>query len=472
MAQPATNPKIEELRFRLKTDPKNRIFYPLAEELRKAGQFAEAEQVLRTGLTNHPTYLSAWVSLGRVLRELKNDSAAVEALNKALQLDPGNVVAARLLADAYLQMGEKVEAIKKYKLVQALLPADEEVDATIERLDRELNPPAPAPMPVETGPVVEETPFAPEPPAFAPAATAESPFAPETEAAPFEAPLREAPMAETAPASEPEAPFAPPAQVFGDETATFPPGRRMPPSIQRIHEETEAAAEAPFAPAAEPPAEVLAGPWAAEGSRVFADAAQSMKEEQRVERLTGDSEPMAAAHAESPFEEPGAYTAAAFEIESPAGMHVARAPLGAELPVELPVGAPAPPEAAVSVAVSTARVEEADVFASAPEALASETREELLPPTEPEDFTNTLTMADLYARQGLVADARQIYENILLRDPGNATVREKLNALNALAALPSASTPVNAPSGAEHDQRVAKLENWLSRVGKREAGSV
>ncbi len=142
MAQPATNPKIEELRFRLKTDPKNRIFYPLAEELRKVGQFAEAEQVLRAGLTNHPSYLSAWVSLGRVLRDQKNDGAAAEALNKALQLDPGNVVAARLLAETYLSLGEKVEAIKKYKLVQALLPADEGVDAIVEQLDHELNPPA------------------------------------------------------------------------------------------------------------------------------------------------------------------------------------------------------------------------------------------------------------------------------------------------------------------------------------------
>src|SRR4051812_8790699 len=106
MAQPATNPKIEELRFKLKTDPKSRLFYQLAEELRRAGQFEESERVLRTGLTAYPAYLAAWVSLGRVLRELKNDSSAVEALTTALQLDPGNVVAARLLADAYLALGD------------------------------------------------------------------------------------------------------------------------------------------------------------------------------------------------------------------------------------------------------------------------------------------------------------------------------------------------------------------------------
>src|SRR5215212_6289071 len=125
MAQPQSNAKIEELRFRLKTDPKSRLFYPLAEELRKIGRLDEGERVLRTGLEHHPTYLSAWVSLGRVLRDQHKDADASEALKKALQLDPGNVVAARLLADAYLALGEKLEALKKYKLVHALLPSDE-----------------------------------------------------------------------------------------------------------------------------------------------------------------------------------------------------------------------------------------------------------------------------------------------------------------------------------------------------------
>jgi tetratricopeptide (TPR) repeat protein len=153
MAQPATNAKIEELRFRLKADPKSRLFYPLAEELRKAGQVDEAEQVLRNGLAAHATYLSAWVSLGRVLRDQKKDGEAVEALAHALTLDPGNVVAARLLGDSYLSLGDKVEAIKKYKLVHALMPGDAEIAAIVESLDLELNPPL-APPPVE-----EDSPF-------------------------------------------------------------------------------------------------------------------------------------------------------------------------------------------------------------------------------------------------------------------------------------------------------------------------
>jgi pentatricopeptide repeat protein len=168
MAQPGITAKIEELQFRIKTDPKSRLFFPLAEEFRKNGKLAEAEQVLRTGLGVHATYLSAWVSLGRVLREQHKNAEAVEALTTALQVDPGNVVAARLLADAYLDLGEKVEAIKKYKLVHALMPSDEELEAKIAQLDRELSP-APAPTAPEPEPdpqpVFESTevPFAPEP---------------------------------------------------------------------------------------------------------------------------------------------------------------------------------------------------------------------------------------------------------------------------------------------------------------------
>jgi tetratricopeptide (TPR) repeat protein len=318
MAQ-ATTPKIEELRFRIKTDPKSRLFFPLAEELRKVTALSEAEAVLRAGLEHHPTYLSAWVSLGRVLREEKNDPAAIEALTKALQLDPGNVVAARLLADAYLAQGEKLEALKKYKLVHALMPSDEELQGLIIRMEREVNPPQIA--------VVE-----PEP----------------------------------EPAPEPQAAPEPEEQPSG-ETAAAP-----------LNDEEES-------------------PWA--------DAASSLLEEHQTGDATADSEPMSVAHEESPFEEPAAtFTTSALEIEAPAGIH------------------------------------------------------EIEPPRE--DITSTLTMADLYAKQGLTADARQIYETILLRDPDNETVREKLGSL------------ANPQAASGSDSKVKKLEAWLAKVGRREVSHV
>jgi tetratricopeptide (TPR) repeat protein len=441
MAQPAINPKIEELRFRLKTDPKSRLFYQLAEELRRAGQFGESESVLRNGLLSYPTYLAAWVSLGRVLREQKNDGGAVEALNKALQLDPGNVVAARLLADAYAALGEKVEAIKKYKLVQALLPAaDEELRAVIDQLDREIGPRPPVPATeAEAGEAVDAASAGPA------EAEAEVEAAPVFEEAPQAAAASEAPepqaFADEPPAApEDSAPWeASPDALFGGAAGASPAGGAEVEDAPAFEEAPEAV-EAPEASASEasapeaaaaPPEEVLFEESPFDRTLPpFAEAARSLGEEMRVERETADVEPMSRAHDESPFEEPvEGFTAAAVEIEAPLGMQIVSAPLAADVPAfvddELPT------------------VDSTPVFDTTSAAAATET----------DDAANTITMADLYVRQGLLEDARHIYENILARDPGNAEVRGKLEAI----------TPRVNP-------KVVALERWLAKVSKREVG--
>ncbi len=270
MAQPVVNAKIEELQFRIKTDPKSRLFLPLAEELRRGGRLAEAEQVLRTGLGIHTTYLSAWVSLGRVLREQRKNSEAVDALNTALQVDPGNVVAARLLADVYLDLGQKLEAIKKYKLVHALMPSDEELEAKIEQLDQELNP-------VVIMPLGEAH--------AAPADTTEEP---------------EAPFAEAEPEVQPELATESTPAVFAE-------------------------------PEPEPPAATADLPFAAAHPAVF-DETTPITRTIDTPFDTGDDVPMAAEHDDSPFEEPSAYSAAALEIEHPEGVRIEEAPLAAEVP--------------------------------------------------------------------------------------------------------------------------------------------
>jgi len=158
---------------------------------------------------------------------------------------------------------------------------------------------------------------------------------------------------------------------------------------------------------------------------------------------------MSVAHEESPFEEPApAFTTAALEVEAPEGMHVGRAAMDAEGDAEVPLDMTAelPMVDAPPIAPAPAS-DVADVFAPAEE--------------QPrEDITSTLTMADLYAGQGLVADARQIYETILLRDPNNDTVREKLAALDQ----PQAA--------GGRDPKVVKLEAWLAKVGRREVSRV
>jgi len=394
----------------MKADPKSRLFYPLAEELRKIGQFTEAESVLRGGLGSHPTYLSAWVSLGRVLRELKKDGEAVEALSKALTLDPGNVVAARLLADAYMARGEKLEALKKYKLVHALLPADQELEAMIARLDQELNPPPPPPAPPAPSPV---------------------------------------PASLDAPA------FVSP-ELFDQTEPDLEPTVEQPIPIQ------------PASPVVEEES-----PWDVPSETPMAAAEQSFATEEEVAIETGDAEPMSVAHDESPFEDPGVdagYGSDALLVEAPEGFHLAQAPLAAELPEPFGLEDEVPIESApIESPLPSEEPEEAEIFALATEAIVG-----------PEETTETITMADLYARQGFTEDARVIYEHILQRDPDNGAVRRKLEALGP-ARSPAAEPIASAPEPAMEDDepepppqsndlrtlKVRKLKNWLAKVARR-----
>lgn len=453
MAQPATNAKIEELRFRLKLDAKSRLFYPLAEELRKVSEYVEAEQVLRTGLTNHATYLSAWVSLGRVLLEQHKNAEAVEALTRALQLDPGNVVAARLLADAHLAVGDKIEAIKKYKLVHALLPADETLEGVIAQLDAEINGPA---TPAATAPVTQQPDLvSPEPP----------PVVAVDDDAPFGA-------AEVVAEPEPAPPAPSRPRIDGDATLDMPP--RIPsgyqPTIEKPFDESDVPIvtpeESPWMATVEEPA-TEPTPWGAppaEDLFVQPDVIVDTREEE----ATGDAEPMRAAHADSPFEEPAAdfgYNADAFAVENPGGMHVTRAPLVADVPMvaaeeELPSEA-APPISPEPRFVPQEIAEPADVFAPSTDAdswgadpFAATTPSG---PAVSDDFAKTITMADLYANQGLLDEARDIYEDILARDPGHAVVRAKLEAL-------SATPPADAKPAPAGGDKIGKLQKWLTKV--------
>jgi tetratricopeptide repeat protein len=97
--------------------------------------------------------------------------------------------------------------------------------------------------------------------------------------------------------------------------------------------------------------------------------------------------------------------------------------------------------------------DESDVFAPS----------EPAPAAAANDLTDTLTMADIYVRQGLLDEARNIYEHILARDPENGVVREKLAALQP----PPPAAVANANAA-----KIARLEDWLARVTRKEVGRV
>ena len=124
-----------------------------------------------------------------------------------------------------------------------------------------------------------------------------------------------------------------------------PVAETPPPPVAPVPEE-----ESPFAaaepahemtnprPLGEVPAPEMA-PTSPDGD-VFDVTYSRLRQGMQVAVETGDAEPMAAAHDESPFEESPVetgYSADAFAIEDPAGLHVENAPLGAEVAAPLPL---------------------------------------------------------------------------------------------------------------------------------------
>lgn len=106
----AESPRIEELRRRVAHDPASIAFAQLAEEYRRAGDYEEAARVCRTGLAQHPNYLSARVTLGRALLELGQFDEAKTELDFVVQAAPDNLAAIRALADIHQRHGELDDA--------------------------------------------------------------------------------------------------------------------------------------------------------------------------------------------------------------------------------------------------------------------------------------------------------------------------------------------------------------------------
>lgn len=245
-----------------------------------------------------------------------------------------------------------------------------------------------------------------------------------------------------------------------EETLRPPtPDPRQPDQSESPFAESQPDAQSQSEPVSEPEPEPEAEPVFAETADVpFAAVPESPFDEtaptlHTMERPfdTDDEIPMAAQHDESPFEEPSGYTAAALEIEQPEGMHIEEAPLVAEVP-------------------TVWDEPDADVFAPAEPEPA---------PQEEDDLTSTTTMADLYVRQGLVDEARKIYQHMLERDPSNDELRSKLDALDeSPAEAPVAAVaesmgdeeipqPGN-PATLHNHAKVIVLQQWLTKVAKRE----
>jgi tetratricopeptide (TPR) repeat protein len=97
----ADNPRLEDLRRRVQSDPASIAFAALAEEYRRAARLDDAIDTCLTGLKRHPAYLSARVTLGRALTEAGRYEEAEAELAFVLRAAPENLAAIRALAEVH-----------------------------------------------------------------------------------------------------------------------------------------------------------------------------------------------------------------------------------------------------------------------------------------------------------------------------------------------------------------------------------
>jgi predicted Zn-dependent protease len=171
LPDPTSGDAIAALADRWQRDKSSRLFLQLAEELRRAGRTAEALNALEDGVRWHPDSVAGLVALGRNRLDLGQDQAALEPLERALELDPAQLVASKLLAEAWIRLGDPERARARLDIYRLLNERDAEIDELASRIgslgrgpETASSRPAPASAVFDLPPLVERPPIELPPP--------------------------------------------------------------------------------------------------------------------------------------------------------------------------------------------------------------------------------------------------------------------------------------------------------------------
>lgn len=464
MTPDSSSEHLADLRRRWQAEPGSRLFLQLAEEYRRADRHGEAVEVLEKGLEQHPNHVSAHVALGRVRLDMGEPGNAATALERALELDVTNLVANKLLIEAYLGRGERERARQRLDLYRLLNDSDPDVADLRRRIDGGGRSAAPPPPPgAEAAPGADETaagvPSAPdevlaEGRSWGGEATADSLEPPAASAGDGAAAAADtaSDTATTDTASDTATTDTASAggRGAGDALEEEPMTTGAGPADERGARETASGAAA-SADGLEHRAK------AAAGGEPFGDLAAGGAERRYLQGLGGEglfTLPAEALPPESLPEPRPAEIEALTEPEAPAAEALAAEPAAAAPPPP-PRHQPAP----AAPPIAAGAVEGPAAEAAAGEAAAA---------ARPPDERPTVTLGQLYLDQGHFAEARRVFAALLDEEPDHAVARRGLDrAERELAASgPQPVTAAELLGEAEPEQpaRRAVLGAYLSRI--------
>jgi tetratricopeptide (TPR) repeat protein len=420
----ASNPRLEDLRKRFERERGSRVFAQFAEELRRAGETAEAIRVSREGLALHPSYTTARITLGRALLDGGEVDEAAREFEGVLKTTPDNLIASRYLGECLEKRGEVAAALQHYEKALLFSPGDEWIKGRMVALGSGAEGSARAGAAGARGLPVAQV-------AVTPAG---------------QATLRTGPI--------------PLASAADDEAVTLPGGTGVPAVAGGVG---EAVSREPRVPewgrpsAAEPavPSESQAPggaeavganlPAAVSGAAEPARAAARTHEEEEFELETTAAPRTQGERPQLTFRPLVDYEAGAAEFAQGAWMEAGED--------RLPTAPLTVPESVLASSARAAQAPGAEV-----ETIAVKATE-----TGAADLASP-TLAELYLKQGSPARALEMYQTLLARDPGNQGLQARVAELRNVAGR--SVTRGKSAGGREAQVRraVARLEGLLAAV--------
>ena len=131
--KPPTDAEIREYFLVLRDDPASRVFAPLAEALIRRGRLDEAEQLCRLGLEHHPDFSDGHLAYARVLFYRFRHREALEQIKLALGLDDRNVEAYLIAAEIFLAAAQPKAAADACMRALDLEPDNDEALRLLQR---------------------------------------------------------------------------------------------------------------------------------------------------------------------------------------------------------------------------------------------------------------------------------------------------------------------------------------------------
>jgi tetratricopeptide (TPR) repeat protein len=138
----STSSRVEELKQKFDENPR-RYFAPLANELRKLGDLAQAIAICRAHLPTQPGHVSGHIVLAQALYEAGETEDARAEFAAAVELDPENLIALRYMGDIARATGDIAEATGWYQRVLDADPRNYEITRVLRELESLPNDPEP-----------------------------------------------------------------------------------------------------------------------------------------------------------------------------------------------------------------------------------------------------------------------------------------------------------------------------------------